>query len=56
MASDPCAREVIGYLLVRGGFHVVAYARAPEVLTGVDIKKLLPIPDLSDKKFTETRK
>ena len=41
---------------MRGGFHVVAYARALEVLTGVDVKKLLPIPDLSNKAITETRK
>jgi Mn-containing catalase len=28
MVSDPTARAMVGYLLVRGGVHVVAYARA----------------------------
>lgn len=56
MATDPVAREMIGYLLVRGGVHVVAYAKALEKLTGADVGKLLPIPDLSNKKFPEARK
>ena len=56
MVSDPCAREVIGYLLVRGGLHIVAYARALEKLTGADLTKLFPIPEISNKKFPETRK
>lgn len=56
MVSDPTAREMVGYLLVRGGVHIVAYARALEHLTGVDVKKLVPVPDLSNKAFPETRK
>lgn len=56
MVTDPTAREMVGYLLVRGGVHVVAYARALENLTGADVMKLLPIPDLSNKAFPETRK
>lgn len=56
IVTDPTAREMIGYLLVRGGLHVVAYARALENLTGADVTKLLPIPDLSNKAFPETRK
>jgi Mn-containing catalase len=36
--------------------HIVAYARALENLTGADVTKLLPIPDLSNKAFPETRK
>lgn len=56
MVDDPTARAMVGYLLVRGGVHVVAYARALEVLTGADMKKLFPIPDLSNKKFPEARK
>lgn len=56
MVTDPTAREMVGYLLVRGGVHVVAYARALENLTGADVTKLLPIPDLSNKAFPETRK
>ncbi len=56
MVDDPTARTMVGYLLVRGGVHVVAYAKALEVLTGVDVKKLLPIPDLSNDPFPEARK
>ena len=56
MVTDPTAREMVGYLLVRGGVHVVAYARALEHLTGVEVTKLVPVPDLSNKAFPETRK
>lgn len=56
MTDDPTARAAIGYLLVRGGVHVVAYARALEKLTGADLKPLFPIPDISNKKFPEARK
>ncbi|CAN5848246.1 manganese catalase family protein [soil metagenome] len=54
--DNPAAREMIGYLLVRGGVHTVAYAKALEKLTGVSIPKMLPIPDLSNDKFPEARK
>lgn len=53
MVDDPAARKMMGYLLVRGGTHVVAYARALEKLTGADMSKLFPIPDLSNKAFPE---
>ena len=53
MAKDPTARAMVGFLLVRGGVHIVAYAKALEKLTGVDVGKLLPIPDISNKKFPE---
>jgi Mn-containing catalase len=56
MVSDPTARAMVGFLLVRGGVHIVAYARALEVLTGADVGKLLPIPDVSNKKFPEAMK
>lgn len=56
MTDDPTARAMIGYLLVRGGVHVVAYARALEHLTGADLSKLFPIPDISNKQFPEARK
>jgi len=56
MVDDPTARAMVGYLLVRGGVHIVAYARALEKLTGADLKKLFPIPDISNKKFPEARK
>ena len=51
--DDPTARECVGFLLVRGGVHIVAYAKALEKLTGVDVGKLLPIPDISNKRFPE---
>ncbi len=53
MVDDPVAREMVGYLLVRGGTHIVAYAKALEALSGVDVGKLLPIPDISNKRFPE---
>lgn len=56
MVDDPVAREMVGYLLVRGGVHIVAYAKALEKLSGVDVGKLLPIPDISNKQFPEARK
>ena len=56
MVDDPTARAMVGYLLVRGGVHIVAYAKALEKLTGVDVGKLLPIPDISNKQFPEARK
>ncbi len=56
MVDDPAARAAVGYLLVRGGVHVVAYAKALETLTGADLGKLFPIPDLSNKAFPEAKK
>ena len=56
MTDHETAREMIGYLLVRGGVHVLAYAKALEIATGVDVKKLIPIPNLSNKKFDHARK
>ena len=53
MVKEPTARAMLGYLLVRGGVHVVAYAKALEKLSGVAVGGLLPIPDLSNKRFPE---
>jgi Mn-containing catalase len=44
MCDHPAARALTGYLLVRGGVHQVAYARALELLTGADLTKLFPTP------------
>ena len=44
MVEHPAARALTGYLLVRGGVHQVAYARALENLTGADLTKLFPSP------------
>ncbi len=56
MVDDPTARAMVGYLLVRGGVHIVAYAKALEKLTGADVGKLFPIPDISNKQFPEARR
>ena len=56
MTKDPCAREMLGYLFVRGGVHALAYAKALEQLTGVQMSKMLPIPKIENKTFPEARK
>ena len=56
MVDDETSRAMLGYLLVRGGVHIVAYAKALEKLTGVNVGKLLPMPDISNKRFPEARK
>lgn len=56
MTDAPVAREMIGYLLVRGGVHIVAYAKALEILTGVDVTRMLPIPNLDNSKFDHAKK
>jgi Mn-containing catalase len=56
MVDDPVAREMVGYLLVRGGVHIVAYAKALEELTGVNVGKLLPMPDISNDRFADAKK
>ncbi|MCS7195127.1 MAG: manganese catalase family protein, partial [Meiothermus sp.] len=56
MTQNPVAREMIGYLLVRGGVHAAAYGKALESLTGVEMTKLLPIPRIDNSKFPEARK
>ncbi len=42
MVDHPAARALTGYLLVRGGVHQVAYARAVENLTGADLIEAVP--------------
>jgi Mn-containing catalase len=56
MTDNETARELCGYLLVRGGVHVVAYAKALEKLTGVDVTKMLPVPDLDNSKYDHAHK
>lgn len=55
MTTHPTARTMIGYLLVRGGTHIIAYAKAIEVATGVDVGKMLPVPSLDNNKFDYAR-
>jgi Mn-containing catalase len=51
--DHPAARALTGYLLVRGGVHQVAYARAVELLTGADLSKLFPSPRIPTDKIPE---
>ncbi len=53
MVDHPAARALTGYLLVRGGVHQVAYARALEHLTGADLTKLFPTPRIPTEKIPE---
>jgi len=53
--EHPAARALTGYLLVRGGVHQVAYARALENLTGADVSKLFPTPRIPTDKIPEAQ-
>jgi Mn-containing catalase len=55
MVEHPAARALTGYLLVRGGVHQIAYARALEKLTGVDMMKAFPAPRIPTAKIPECR-
>ena len=55
MVDHPAARALTGYLLVRGGVHQVAYARALENLTGADLMKLFPAPRIPTDKIPECK-
>lgn len=56
MTKDPAAREMLGYLFVRGGVHAVAYGKALEKLTGVKMNDMLPIPKIGNAMFPEAKK
>jgi Mn-containing catalase len=53
MVDHPAARALTGYLLVRGGVHQIAYARALENLTGADLTKMFPTPRIPTDKIPE---
>jgi Mn-containing catalase len=55
MTDNPSARHMLGYLFVRGGVHAHAYALALEQLTGVEMKKMLPIPNIENVALPESR-
>ena len=55
MVDHPAARAITGYLLVRGGVHQLAYARAVENLTGANLMKLFPAPRIPTDKIPECR-
>lgn len=54
--SDPTGREVCGYLLVRGSVHAHAYALALKKITGVEIEKMLPTPNIPLANIPEAQK
>lgn len=54
--SDPTGREVCGYLLVRGSVHAHSYALALKKLTGVEIGKMLPVPNIPLSNIPECQK
>lgn len=54
--QNPVAREMIGYLIVRGGVHQEAYAKALSDLSGTDITKLLPVPEIRSDNFPHAKK
>ena len=56
MTKDPAAREMLGYLFVRGGVHAIAFGKALEKLTGVKMNDMLPIPSIGNAMFPEAKK
>lgn len=56
MTTNQAARDVIGYLMVRGGVHQAAYAMALRKITGVEMTRMLPTPNIDDSKIPEARK
>ncbi|PTA69376.1 manganese catalase family protein [Deinococcus arcticus] len=56
MVDDPTAKALVGYLLVRGGVHQIAYAKALETLSGVNMEKLLPMPNIPTSLIPEAKR
>ena len=54
--KEATGREVCGYLLVRGSVHAHAYALALKKITGVDIEKMLPTPNINLDRIPECQK
>lgn len=54
--TEPTGREVCGYLLVRGSVHAHAYALALKQITGVEIEKMLPTPNINLSRIPECQK
>lgn len=55
MTDNPSARQMLGYLFVRGGVHAEAYGLALEQLTGVQMRKMLPIPKIENVQLPESK-
>ena len=54
--TEAVGREVCGYLLVRGSVHAHAYALALKKITGVEIEKMLPTPNIDLSRIPECQK
>lgn len=54
--TNPTAREVCAYLLVRGSLHAHAYALALKKITGVEVEKMLPTPNIELGNIPECQK
>ena len=54
-STNPVVKRLTGYLLCRGGVHQLAYAVALYKITGVEVPKMLPIPDIRTDKIPECR-
>ena len=54
--TEATGREVCGYLLVRGSVHAHAYALALKQITGVELEKFLPTPNINLSKIPECQK
>jgi Mn-containing catalase len=54
--TDPTGREVCGYLLVRGSVHAHAYALALKKITGVELERFLPTPNIPLDRIPECQK
>jgi manganese catalase len=55
MVDHPAARALTGFLLVRGGVHQIAFARAVEHLTGAKLMAMFPTPRIPTDKIPECR-
>jgi Mn-containing catalase len=56
MTNNSTARTMIGYLMVRGGVHQASYGKALEKVTGVDMTKMLPLPNIKEDEIPEAKK
>ncbi len=54
--TSPTGREVCAYLLVRGSVHAHAYALALKQITGVEVEKMLPTPNIDLSRIPECQK
>jgi Mn-containing catalase len=54
--KEATGREVCGYLLVRGSVHAHSYALALKKITGVEVEKMLPTPNINLSSIPECQK